>query len=39
MRLPLMPPIAPMLATAVTTLPEGALMVEPKWDGFRSIIF
>lgn len=39
MRLPLMPPIAPMLAKAVTSLPDGALMFEPKWDGFRSIIF
>jgi ATP-dependent DNA ligase len=39
MRLPLMPPIAPMLAKAVTSLPDGALIFEPKWDGFRSIIF
>src|SRR5512141_2204902 len=39
MQLPLMPPIAPMLAKAVPSLPEGALMFEPKWDGFRSIIF
>jgi ATP-dependent DNA ligase len=39
MLLPLMPPIAPMLAKAVDTLPEGSLSYEPKWDGFRSIIF
>ncbi|MDQ0754798.1 ATP-dependent DNA ligase [Arthrobacter sp. B3I4] len=39
MRLPLMPPIAPMLAKAVPALPEGELSFEPKWDGFRSIIF
>ena len=39
MRLPLMPPIAPMLAKAVSALPEGRLSFEPKWDGFRSIIF
>jgi ATP-dependent DNA ligase len=39
MRLPLMPPIAPMLAKAVSALPEGAMSFEPKWDGFRSIIF
>ncbi|WP_326968588.1 ATP-dependent DNA ligase [Arthrobacter sp. CG_A4] len=39
MRLPLMPPIAPMLAKAVSALPEGAMLFEPKWDGFRSIIF
>jgi ATP-dependent DNA ligase len=34
-----MPPIAPMLAKAVAQIPEGALSFEPKWDGFRSIIF
>ncbi|MCU1549407.1 MAG: ligC [Arthrobacter sp.] len=39
MRLPLMPPIAPMLAKAVSALPEGLMSFEPKWDGFRSIIF
>ncbi|MDN4643243.1 ATP-dependent DNA ligase [Arthrobacter sp. PsM3] len=39
MQLPLMPPIAPMLAKAVSALPEGPVMFEPKWDGFRSIIF
>ena len=39
MQLPLMPPVAPMLAKAVPSLPDGALMFEPKWDGFRSIIF
>ena len=39
MRLPLMPPIAPMLAKAVETLPDGPMGFEPKWDGFRSIIF
>jgi ATP-dependent DNA ligase len=39
MRLPLMPPIAPMLAKAVEALPDGPMSFEPKWDGFRSIIF
>jgi ATP-dependent DNA ligase len=34
-----MPPVAPMLAKAVPEIPEGALSFEPKWDGFRSIIF
>jgi ATP-dependent DNA ligase len=34
-----MPPVAPMLAKAVARIPEGALSFEPKWDGFRSIIF
>ncbi|MBV9599894.1 MAG: ATP-dependent DNA ligase, partial [Chloroflexi bacterium] len=39
MRLPVMPPVAPMLAKAVPRIPQGALSFEPKWDGFRSIIF
>ena len=37
--LPVMPPISPMLAKAVPRMPEGALSFEPKWDGFRSIVF
>ena len=28
-----------MLAKAVPKIPDGALSFEPKWDGFRSIIF
>ncbi|HTW21476.1 MAG TPA: ATP-dependent DNA ligase [Mycobacteriales bacterium] len=44
MDLPVMPPIAPMLAKAVPAVPvaadvPGGLLYEPKWDGFRSIIF
>ena len=39
MQLPVMPPVPPMLAKAVSGIPEGALSYEPKWDGFRSIIF
>ncbi len=39
MRLPVMPPVSPMLAKAVPTIPAGAMSYEPKWDGFRSIIF
>ncbi len=40
MQLPLMPPIAPMLSRAVEELPIGAdLFYEPKWDGFRGIVF
>ena len=39
MQLPVMPPIAPMLAKAVSSLPEGDYLYEPQWDGFRSIIF
>jgi ATP-dependent DNA ligase len=33
-----MPPVAPMLAKLVTEIPAGQ-HYEPKWDGFRSIIF
>jgi ATP-dependent DNA ligase len=38
MQLPVMPPVAPMLAKAVPEIPPGA-SYEPKWDGFRSIVF
>lgn len=34
-----MPPVAPMLAKAVPALPPGDFVFEPKWDGFRSIVF
>ena len=33
-----MPPVAPMLAKPMATIPPGQLY-EPKWDGFRSIVF
>ena len=33
-----MPPVLPMLAKPVKTIPEGQ-HYEPKWDGFRAIIF
>jgi ATP-dependent DNA ligase len=36
--LPVLPPVKPMLAKPVATIPQGRLY-EPKWDGFRSIIF
>ena len=40
MQLPVMPPVAPMLAKAVHELPVGAQWYyEPKWDGFRSLVF
>ena len=39
MRLPVMPPVAPMLAKLVEDIPTGAFSYEPKWDGFRSIVF
>jgi ATP-dependent DNA ligase len=39
MRLPVNPPVAPMLAKPVEQIPDGPYCFEPKWDGFRSIIF
>ena len=40
MDLPVQPPVKPMLAKAVTTIPTGdEWFYEPKWDGFRCIIF
>ena len=34
-----MPPVAPMLAKPVDAIPDGDYVFEPKWDGFRSIVF
>ncbi len=34
-----MPPVRPMLAKAVKDIPHGDMSFEPKWDGFRAIIF
>ena len=36
-----MPPVAPMLAKSVKELPTeaGRYLYEPKWDGFRCIVF
>ena len=39
MRLPVMPPVAPMLAKPIEDIPTGPFSFEPKWDGFRSIVF
>jgi ATP-dependent DNA ligase len=39
MQLPIMPPVKPMLAKPVKKMPTGEMSYEPKWDGFRSIIF
>jgi ATP-dependent DNA ligase len=36
---PVVPPIEPMLAKLATDLPAGDLLYEPKWDGFRAIVF
>ena len=38
MKLPVMPPVSPMLSKSVTSIPPDA-SYEPKWDGFRSICF
>ncbi|GGJ89709.1 ATP-dependent DNA ligase [Pilimelia anulata] len=36
----IVPPVAPMLADAVERLPSGERWIfEPKWDGFRGILF
>jgi ATP-dependent DNA ligase len=41
--LPVMPPVLPMLAKSVKGIPDPAkfdgLSFEPKWDGFRCIVF
>jgi ATP-dependent DNA ligase len=40
MDLPVLPPVKPMLAKAVHEVPrQPGLRYEPKWDGFRCIVF
>jgi ATP-dependent DNA ligase len=39
MDLPVMPPVEPMLSKAIDAIPRGNYIFEPKWDGFRSIVF
>src|SRR5438874_3808377 len=40
MTLPLKPPIEPQLAKSAKELPKGdGWVYEPKWDGFRTIVF
>jgi ATP-dependent DNA ligase len=39
MDLPVNPPVAPMLAKPVAAIPGGEYVFEPKWDGFRAIVF
>ncbi len=39
-----MPPVLPMLAKSVPAVPEpdavdGGYVYEPKWDGFRAIVY
>lgn len=33
------PPILPMLAKRVSDIPDGEFFFEPKWDGFRVLVF
>jgi ATP-dependent DNA ligase len=38
--LPFDPPLAPMLSAAASGLPDGeGWQFEPKWDGFRTLVF
>src|SRR3954469_3690590 len=39
--LPVLPPLDPMLAKAQTKVPpeSGVWSYEPKWDGFRALVF
>ena len=40
MKLPVNPPVSPMLAKLTRDLPVGdGWLYEPKWDGFRCIVF
>ncbi len=38
-RMPVVPPVPPMLAKPVKAFPKADVLFEPKWDGFRSIVF
>jgi ATP-dependent DNA ligase len=33
------PPIEPMLSKVAAAIPTGPFLFEPKWDGFRAIVF
>jgi ATP-dependent DNA ligase len=38
--LPVNPPLAPMLSRRIAEIPSGgAWIFEPKWDGFRALVF
>src|ERR1051325_5997311 len=39
-KLPVQPPLLPMLAKRVSAIPDGGDWIfEPKWDGFRTLVF
>ena len=35
----IVPPVEPMLAKLAEEVPTGSFLYEPKWDGFRAIVF
>ena len=37
--LPFPPPLDPMLAKLARSVPRGPYLYEPKWDGFRIVVF
>jgi ATP-dependent DNA ligase len=40
MRLPFAAPLEPMLSKSAAALPSGeGWQFEPKWDGFRTLVF
>jgi ATP-dependent DNA ligase len=39
LELPVTPPVDPMLAKLARELPDGEYLYEPKWDGFRCLVF
>jgi ATP-dependent DNA ligase len=39
MNLPVLPPVEPMLSKSADSVPVGDYLYEPKWDGFRCIVF
>jgi ATP-dependent DNA ligase len=40
LKLPVSPPVEPMLAKLTPEIPEGdGWLYEPKWDGFRALVF
>ncbi|HTK30272.1 MAG TPA: ATP-dependent DNA ligase [Vicinamibacterales bacterium] len=39
MAFPIEPPVEPMLAKLADEIPRGPFLYEPKWDGFRAIVF
>jgi ATP-dependent DNA ligase len=36
---PIPPPVEPMLSKAIDAIPAGEFLYEPKWDGFRAIVY